>query len=331
VLVAAVRRNKHEPSGHPQAPRAALYICNTGPAYSVATLFVLLSTLLLGARIVHASEEDARNSVIKVVALRAGSVTFGSAVVIAPERVITNCHVVRNSSEIKLISRGRVWYGRVTAHDVGRDLCVVTAPELDIPSARIGSSRALAVGHAVFAAGYPGGEQFTSSAGHVKGLHEAYGSRVIQTSAYFQPGASGGGLFDVDGRLVGILTFKGASGGDFHFVLPVEWVTKLIDEDTPVKSTLLSGRSFWENELREQPFFLQVAALEEKNDWRALLRLAKKSIVKDVERGEPWIAMSKAYTGLGRTQEAESALQRARDMAPARKWLEALAPQGLTR
>ena len=45
-------------------------------------------------------------------------------------------------------------------------------------------------------------------------------------------------------------------------------------------------------------------------------RLAKNSVVKDVQRGEPWIAMSKAYTGLGRTQEADSALQRARDMEP---------------
>ena len=76
----------------------------------------------------------------------------------------------------------------------------------------------------------------------------------------------------------------------------------------------MSGRAFWEKGLREQPFFLQAAALEEKKDWHGLLKLAKKSVVKDVQFGEPWTAMSKAYTGLGRPQDAESTLQRAKEI-----------------
>ena len=284
-------------------------------AVSLATLLILLVSLMLGANASHAAEEEeARLSVIKVVALRQSSIVYGSAVMVAPGKLITNCHVVRNASEIKLISQGRISYGRLAAQDVERDLCIVAAPDLDIPTVRFGSTQELVLGKPVFAAGYPGGEQFTFSAGHVKGLHEAYGSRVIQTSAYFEPGASGGGLFDAEGRLLGILTFKAASGGDFHFVLPIEWVLKLIDEDAPASSTVVSGRAFWEKGLREQPFFLQAAALEEKKDWHGLLKLAKKSVVKDVQFGEPWTAMSKAYTGLGRPQDAESTLQRAKEI-----------------
>ena len=283
-------------------------------AVSLVTLLILLISLTLGATASHAAQEEARLSVIKVVALRQSSIVYGSGIVVAPGKLITNCHVVRNASEIKLISQGRISYGRLAAQDVERDLCIVAAPDLDVPTVRFGSAQELVLGQPVFAAGYPGGEQFTFSAGRVKGLHEAYGSRVIQTSAYFEPGASGGGLFDAEDRLLGILTFKAASGGDFHFVLPIEWVLKLIDEDTPAQSPIVSGRAFWEKELREQPFFLQVSALEAKKDWHGLLKLAKHSVVKDVQRGEPWIAMSKAYTGLGRTEEADSALQRARDM-----------------
>lgn len=53
----------------------------------------------------------------------------------------------------------------------------------------------------------------------IVGLHhcECDGGRVVQTSADFDRGASGGGLFDRQGRLVGILTFKASSGGNFHF------------------------------------------------------------------------------------------------------------------
>ena len=286
-------------------------------AVSLATLLILLVSLMLGATASHAAEEEeARLSVIKVVALRQSSIVYGSGIVVAPGKLITNCHVVRNASEIKLISQGRISYGRLAAQDVERDLCIVAAPDLDVPTVRFGSAQELVLGQSVFAAGYPGGGQFTFSAGRVKGLHEAYGSRVIQTSAYFEPGASGGGLFDAEGRLLGILTFKAASGGDFHFVLPIEWVLKLVDQDAPAISSIASGRAFWDKELRDQPFFLQVSALEAKKDWHGLLKLAKNSVVKDVQRGEPWIAMSKAYTGLGRTQEADSALQRARDMEP---------------
>ena len=277
-------------------------------AVSLVTLLILLISLMLGATASHAAQEEARLSVIKVVALRQSSIIYGSGIVVAPGKLITNCHVVGNASEIKLISQGRISYGRLIIHDAERDLCVVAAPDLDVAPVRLGSTRELVLGQPVFAAGYPGGEQFTFSAGRVKGLHEAYGSRVIQTSAYFEPGASGGGLFDAEDRLLGILTFKAASGGDFHFVLPIEWVLKLIDADAPATSSIASGHAFWNKALRDQPFFLQAAALEEKKDWHGLLKLAKISAVKDIQCGEPWIAMSKAYAGLGRPQDAANSL-----------------------
>jgi serine protease Do len=291
-------------------PRAiARGLNQDSPAVSLVTRLILLVSLMLCATASHAVEEESRLSVIKVVALRQSSIVYGSGIVVAPGKLITNCHVVGNASEIKLISQGRISYGRLIVHDAERDLCVVAAPDLDIPTVRFGSTQELVLGQPVFAAGYPGGEQFNFSAGRVKGLHEASGSRVIQTSAHFEPGSSGGGLFDAQDRLLGILTFKAASGGDFHFVLPIEWVLKLIDADAAATSSIASGHAFWNKALREQPFFLQAAALEEKKDWHGLLKLAKISAVKDVQCGsEPWIAMSKAYAGLGRPEHAPNSL-----------------------
>ena len=101
-------------------------------AMILTTLLVLLISLAWGASTSQAAEEDARLSVIKIVALRQGAVTFGSAVVVAPGKVITNCHVVRNAGEIKLISVGQTWPGRLAGHDVDRDLCVVVAPDLQL-------------------------------------------------------------------------------------------------------------------------------------------------------------------------------------------------------
>ena len=146
---------------------------------AAVSLLILLVSLMLGATASHAAQEEARLSVIKVVALRQSSIVYGSGIVVAPGKLITNCHVVGNASEIKLISQGRISYGRLIVHDVERDLCVVAAPDLDVPTVRFGSTQELVLGQPVFAAGYPGGEQFTFSVGRVKGLHEAYGSAGI--------------------------------------------------------------------------------------------------------------------------------------------------------
>jgi serine protease Do len=307
----------HDPFYAYQRGQISGLLCQLWRAVPLVLLWIIFFSLMLIATASYSAEGNARLSVMKVVALRQSSVTFGSAVVVAPEKVITSCHVVRGASEIKLMFGERVWQGRLVAQDGERDLCVVTTPNLDVPTARFGTAQELVLGQSVFAIGYPNGERLTLSAGHVKGLHEAFGSRVIQTSAYFEPGASGGGLFDADSRLVGFLTFKATSGGDFHFVMPIEWILKLIDEETRSSSIGASGRAFWEKALPEQPFFLQVAALEAKKDWHGLLTLAKKSILNDTQCGEPWIAMSKAYHGLGRILEAQSALKRAKEIDPA--------------
>lgn len=71
------------------------------------------------------------------------------------------------------------------------------------------------------------------SRGRIIGLHyECDGERVIQTSAAFDRGTSGSGLFDRQGRLVGLLTFKAKAGGNFHFALPVGWLRHM-DMDAP--------------------------------------------------------------------------------------------------
>lgn len=51
-------------------------------------------------------------------------------------------------------------------------------------------------------------------------------SPLIQTTAPVSPGSSGGGLFDNQGRLIGIITF-GTSGQNLNFAHPSEWVTEL--------------------------------------------------------------------------------------------------------
>ena len=50
---------------------------------------------------------------------------------------------------------------------------------------------------------------------------------MIQTTAPISPGSSGGGLFDLSGRLVGIMTFQHRFGQNLNFALPADWIGQM--------------------------------------------------------------------------------------------------------
>src|SRR5688572_5465912 len=154
----------------------------------------------------------------------------GSGVVVAPGKVITNCHVLEKVRFI-FIQRENVLYGAKLEHaDVSRDICQLEVKNLNAPAAPLGSARDLKVGQKVYALGNPLGLEGTFSEGIVSALRGPDGKEpLIQTTAPFTSGSSGGGLFDSEGRLVGITTFIHRGSGNINFAVPVEWVRE-IDE-----------------------------------------------------------------------------------------------------
>jgi hypothetical protein len=151
----------------------------------------------------------------------------GSGVVIGPERMITNCHVLVKAKGI-LVRRGNVSHeAKLEYPDVDRDLCTLTVPELKAPAVAIAELSSVKIGNRAYVVGYPEGLTLTLSEGLISGLHR-HDVTPIQTSAPISPGSSGGGLFDDRGRLVGITT--GAILGsqrlaqNLNLAVPAEWV-----------------------------------------------------------------------------------------------------------
>jgi serine protease Do len=171
----------------------------------------------------ESAKPDWAGWVLKIEADRLDEVKeLGSGVAIGPQRVVTNCHVVRDAITIR-VSRGSVvWPATLESGDGYRDLCILKVPDYPGKAPPIAESGDARVGMPVFAAGYSGGN-FAVNEGNIKGLFTCAcsGGRVIQTSAQFDPGPSGGGLFDSEGRLLGILTYKSRTGGNYHFAVPV--------------------------------------------------------------------------------------------------------------
>jgi hypothetical protein len=65
----------------------------------------------------------------------------------------------------------------------------------------------------------------------VQALHEVDGARVIESTAAFNSGASGGGLFDEQGALVGLLAFRMRNSISSYYALPLGWVRDAIPRD----------------------------------------------------------------------------------------------------
>ncbi len=163
------------------------------------------------------------------VKLNDGKGASGSGVVVAPQRVITNCHVVDQAARIEILKEQVVHVATVEHSDRRRDLCLLHVPRLDAPSVPIGDTTTLRVGQRVFALGSPIGLELTFSDGMVSSLRRGKGESVpfVQTTTPISPGSSGGGLFDLHGRLIGITTFKMRGGENINFAVPANWVSQI--------------------------------------------------------------------------------------------------------
>ena len=167
---------------------------------------------------------QAAPSVVVVLALSRNGATTGqgSGVVVGRTEVVTNCHVVEEAASLAVRQASdhtgeTTWRMKasVLARNDERDLCLLHVEELSHPpaptTARLGSAKTLSVGEEVYAIGAPRGLELSLSRGIVSQLRGVLGKRrgpLIQTDAAISPGSSGGGLFNANGELVGITTFK---------------------------------------------------------------------------------------------------------------------------
>jgi TonB family protein len=178
--------------------------------------------------------DRAASSVVTVESHDANGVmmNFGSGVVVAPGEIITNCHVVRDGALFHVKKEGHSAPAYLHFSDKARDLCQLQAAQATSftrPVRAIMAMSDLRVGQRVYAIGAPRGLEVTLSDGLISGLrHSAGGSvQLIQTTAPVSPGSSGGGLFDQDGRLVGITTFILKESQNLNFAVPAMWVQEL--------------------------------------------------------------------------------------------------------
>jgi S1-C subfamily serine protease len=135
----------------------------------------------------------------------------GSGVLIGPDRILTNCHVLAGGATnglvvinglSKVVSKVEK-YARLD----GEDACLLLAPGAGNDSIAWGNSAALRPGDTVHTFGHPGGSsEIIWSEGSFRTRADRGGETFLISDNYCRPGSSGGPLLDNEGRLVGIVT-----------------------------------------------------------------------------------------------------------------------------
>ena len=173
------------------------------------------------------------------------STSAGSGVIFSSDGyIITNEHVIRNLTDedtiqVKLYN-GETCGAKVIGYDTRTDLAVLKIEESDLPYVSFADSSQLLLGEDVIAIGNPLGSGISCSNGIVSALEkEIYINNVymtvIQTNAAVNAGNSGGGLFDINGNLIGIVNAKNVSTTTtsvegMNYAIPSNTVIRIITD-----------------------------------------------------------------------------------------------------
>ena len=234
-------------------------------------------------------------SVVKVhVANDKGNHGVGSGVVVAKNYIVTNCHVIANSQGIHVTKYGISYSPDALIANWKSDLCILKFKFLELKPVPMKKTADVEYETDVFTKSYGGNSARPgSSFGTVKAKFDFDGHQIIQSSASFMLGASGGGIFNYQGELLGITTFKTPGRSAFYYSMPVEIIEEMLTKGEEVSITTAPERAFWDHPEEDQPYFMRVVSALNKKDWNKL-----KIISEDWVKSEPEADESNFHLGL---------------------------------
>jgi len=243
-----------------------------------------------------------------------GSNGRGSGVVVSPEYVATNCHVLANSNGAN-IAKFRDGYQPIALKaNWKRDVCLLKFDPLPFKPLPMRDSKTLQYEEEVFSLSFPAAAPVPQlSYGNIKGIYPYDGSMIVRSNAAFLMGSSGGALFDQHFNLIGLTTFKSPGHQAFYYSLPVEWIKELMDAPEVI-SLKTNEVPFWALPLEQRPYFMQVVIPYQNADWPALKTIAGQWARKEPASADAWYFLGLAEEGLQQFAQAEQDLKHAYDL-----------------
>jgi S1-C subfamily serine protease len=196
--------------------------------------------------------QAARKSVVKVLgsAPSCSRKIEGSGFVFAPERVMTNAHVVAGTRSVAIEVNGSRRNGRVVTYDPDRDLAVIYVPGLSSPALPFAPKPASTGADAVVI-GYPLDGPYDAQSARVRELRtivgpDIYEQRKVTREVYtiralVRSGNSGGPLMATDGKVLGIIFAAAADDPQTGFAVTADEAAPVVQAGRTRTDTTPTG------------------------------------------------------------------------------------------
>ncbi len=148
--------------------------------------------------------------------------SLGTGTFIDKHYVLTASHVVENAHGLNIEIDKKIYWASLVYNSTIRDYAILYIPEYEGTVVELGDSDKLKVGDAVLILGNPLGLLYTLGYGFISAPE---GDPMGETLPYIQswtqanPGNSGGGLFNDDNALVGVVVRH--ANNNFDFSVPI--------------------------------------------------------------------------------------------------------------
>ena len=172
---------------------------------------------------------------------------LGAGIIIsAAGYVVTNAHVMENAKKITLqLPNGETFAANLVGVDEKTDIALLKVKNpINLEAGHFGDSDAIRVGNQVFAIGNPFGLGNSVSLGIIsakeRDIDKGPYDNVLQTDAAINQGNSGGPLFNMDGKIIGMSTAIFSEDGKnvgVGFATPsnvVKWVVSQLKQNGKV-------------------------------------------------------------------------------------------------
>ncbi len=242
----------------------------------------------------------------------------GSGFFLRPGQVVTNLHVIRGAfrADIKTLDgKGKTYpvAGAVAVDEEG-DLALLS---VDMPADRARSSELATVlpdeGEQIFVIGNPLKLEGSVSDGIVSAVREVPNvGRIIQITAPISHGNSGSPVFNLEGKVVGVVTVKVTNGQNINLAIAADRVRQLrADRLRPLVE--VTGKN--KGDMAELLYRTGLESLWLGN-YDSALGYFENAANKNPRRADAWVQVGYCKVKQGRNVEAIRAYQQALHLKP---------------
>ena len=169
---------------------------------------------------------------------------LGSGVIISEDGyIVTNNHVINGATNLKIVtSDGTEYDATIIGTDSKSDIGIIKIEANNLKYSALANSDDLRLGQETVVIGNPLGEGISCSNGIISALAKEIDidynpMTLIQTNAAVNAGNSGGGLFNMNGDLIGIVNAKSSASGygetsieGVGYAIPSNTVSKIMED-----------------------------------------------------------------------------------------------------